>query len=170
MKRMIAVCATCGVGKSTVVDILAETDLDSSYVFLDSDNVGLNWHDYEDLPDGNIRFFEDCIAEAVIISQDKHIVFATCMNPNAFGEMTKNEQISETHFLNLICNDEVLTRRLKGRPKERMTHSDEFISGQIDYMNWFRNNSNLMDKVIDSSEQSIEETAEAVEGYIRALI
>ncbi len=170
MKRMIAICATCGVGKSTVVNNLAKSELKEDYVFLDSDNVGLNWNDYADLPNGNIRFFEDCIAEAVEISEDKHIIFATCMNPNAFNEMRKNKDISETLFINLVCTDKELTKRLKGRPKERMTHSDAFISEQIDYMNWFRNNSELMDRVIDSSNQSVAETAKEVEKYIMELL
>ena len=144
--------------------------MENDYVFLDSDNVGLSWHDYEELPDGNLRFFEDCIDQAIILSEDKYIILASCMNPIAFREMKPNNHITDTYFINLVCSDEELARRLKGRPLERMTHSDEFIKGQVDYMNWFRSNSKLMNKVVDSTNQTVEETTDIVKEHIKSLL
>lgn len=169
MKRLINIIATCGVGKSTVVNYLKDHSHSKEYVFLDSDAIGLNWHDYSEREHSGNLYFTDGLNIATELSKAKHIVIATCMNPMTYDEIKPIKGITETHFINLICSDDVLKQRLKGRPVERMTHSDEFIETQIEYMNWFRSNGHLMNLIIDSSKQSIAETALIVSHYLDQL-
>ncbi len=89
------------------------------------------------------------------------------MNPMDYHEkIGPIEGIEQTYFINLQCSDEALTMRLKGRPVERMTHTDEFIATQVEYMNWFRNNTHRMDLIIDNTELTVAETAERVDTFL----
>lgn len=170
MKKLVVLCATCGVGKTTVKDYLNTHSKTNSFVFFDTDEIGLNWHDYEDLEDANIKFAKAGLTIASEKAGDKNILWATCMNPMDYREkIAPISGIGETYFINLQCSDEALTTRLKGRPVERMTHTDEFIATQVEYMNWFRRNTYRMNLVIDSTELTIAETAEKVEAFLKSL-
>ncbi len=169
MKRFIALCAASGVGKSTTVERLNETPLSDNFLFCDNDNLGLNWHDFKDLEDGGHRYHEIGFDRAVEMSGDKDIVMATSFNPDSLDKLTMNKAITQILFLNLVCSDEVLAKRLKGRPVERGTHTDEFIATQVDFMNYFRRSTHLLDKVIDTSDQTAEETACAVAEYLESI-
>ncbi|ADL50818.1 AAA family ATPase [Clostridium cellulovorans] len=169
MKKLVILCATCGVGKSTVKDYLKEKSTLGTFVFYDSDDMGLNWHDYKDEPDGARKYNADCLKSANYRAKAKNILFFSCMNPLEYEEMPSIEGITKTYFINLQCSDEQLYKRLKGRPKERMTDSDEFIESQVEYMNWFRANPHHMDCVIDNTNLAVEETATLIENFIKKL-
>ncbi|MDO5435086.1 MAG: hypothetical protein Q4G19_01810 [Clostridia bacterium] len=63
MKLMI-ITGTCGAGKSTVRDHLAQHLDPARYACIDTDEVGINWWDYAGT-DHEERFSDDCLAEAV---------------------------------------------------------------------------------------------------------
>ncbi len=48
-----------------------------------------------------------------------------------------------------------------------MCGSDEFIQGQIQYNQWFRNNHNKFQFYIDNTELTVEETANTIAEYIK---
>lgn len=170
MKKLVVLCATCGVGKTTIKDYLNEYSKTNNFAFLDTDEIGLNWHEYKDLEDANIKFAKACLEVAIRKSGDKNILWATCMNPMDYHEkIAPVEGIGEAYFINLQCSNEALTARLKGRPVERMTHTDEFIATQIEYMDWFRRNTDRMDLVIDSTQLSIAETARQVDEFLKLM-
>ena len=169
MKNLVILCATCGVGKSTIKDYLNERSSLENFVFYDIDEMGLNWHDYKNEPTGETKYSEDCLKIANHRAGDKNILFACCMNPLGYEEFTSIGDIAKTYFLNIQCSDEELYKRLKGRPKERMTDNDEFIEVQIDYMNWFRTNTHRLDYVIDNTNLTVKETSELVENFLKTL-
>lgn len=169
MKNLVILCATCGVGKSTIKDYLNEKSSLDNFEFYDIDEMGLNWHDYKDKSSGGEKYSEDCLNIASHKAGDKNILFVCCTNPLSYEKFSPIEDISKTYFLNLQCSDEELYKRLKGRPKERMTDNDEFIEAQIDYMNWFRSNAHRMDYIIDSTNLTVKETAELVENFLKTI-
>lgn len=48
------------------------------------------------------------------------------------------KEIDRTFFIGMTCSDEEITKRLKARPAERKTDSDDFIKSQHEYSAWFK--------------------------------
>lgn len=169
MKKLVVICAACGVGKTTVIHALNESGLLEKYIGIDTDEVGVNWWDYEGT-EHESKFSDDCLAAAVKLSSDNNLVFSTCMNPlDFYGKVNVSEAITSTYFIALICSDEEIRNRLKARPKERMCGSDEFISGQIEYNAWFRKNANKFQLCVDNTGSTEEETAGEIAEFIKML-
>ena len=168
MKKMIALSGACGVGKSTLKDALGEL-ISDSFACIDTDEVGLNWWDYAGT-DRESEYNDDCIAEAVKMSGDKNLLFASCMNPIDFYSKVKiPQEITSVYFIGMTCSDKEITARLKARPAERMCGSDDFIANQIDYNDWFKLNSNKFQFYIDNTNMTVKETAEKIAEYINGF-
>ncbi len=45
---------------------------------------------------------------------------------------------ADVHYLALVCSDDVLASRLRGRPEWRQTHAPEYVSRQIAFNQWFK--------------------------------
>lgn len=96
MKKLVVLSAACGVGKSTIKDALNESNISDNYVCIDTDEVGINWWDYAGT-DNEDKFSDDCLAEAVRLSDDKNLIFVTCMNPYDFyGKVSIPKEITST--------------------------------------------------------------------------
>lgn len=81
MKTLIILCAPCGVGKSTMKDVLTERKNLPDFVCLDTDEIGIGWHNYSGTEKEN-QYYTDCLARTVEISGDKNIFFVSAgMNP-----------------------------------------------------------------------------------------
>lgn len=169
MKRLVVLSAACGVGKSTIKNSLNESNILDNYVCVDTDEVGINWWDYAGT--GNeARFSDDCLLEAVRMSNDKNLLFVTCMNPYDFyGVVNIPQSITSTFFIGMTCSDEEITRRLKARPEERMCGSDEFIAGQIQYNNWFKKNVGKFQFYIDNTDKTVNETAAEIATFVKSI-
>lgn len=168
MKNLIILCAACGVGKSTIKDALSEL-ISNNYACIDTDEVGLNWWNYAGT-ERESEYNDDCLAEAVKMSGDKNLLFASCMNPYDFyGKVRIPQDITATFFIAMTCSAEEITARLKARPAERMCGSNEFIATQIDYNDWFKSNSNKFQFYIDNTKLSIEETAKRIAEFINSI-
>ena len=169
MKKLIVLCAACGVGKSTINDALNKSNMLENYVCIDSDEVGINWWDYAGT-ENEAKFSDDCLAEAVKMSGDKNLFFATCMNPYDFyGVVNIPQDITSAFFIGMTCSDEEITKRLKARPEERMCGSDEFIAGQIQYNNWFKKNAGKFQFYIDNTGKTIDETVEEIVAFVKSI-
>jgi len=168
MKKLIVLCAACGVGKSTVREYLDRSGTLPEWACIDGDDI-INWWDYAGT-DREDRFYSDCLAEAVRLAGDRHLLLAACMNPfDFFGKVDVPPEIESTHFVALICSDEEVTARLKARPAERMCGSDEFIAGQIEYNSWFRKNAGKFQLCIDNTCQSVAQTADRIKDFIETI-
>ncbi len=166
MSNLIVLCSTCGVGKSTICEYLNEQNLLKDCACIDTDEVGINWWDYAGT-ENESKFSDDCIKEAVRMADGKNVLFVTCMNPYDFyGKVNIPSEISATYFIAMTCSDEEVAKRLKARPEERMCGSDEFIQGQIQYNQWFRNNHNKFQFYIDNTELTVDETAHRIADYV----
>ncbi len=169
MKTLVILSAACGVGKSTIKDTLNESNILDNYVCIDTDEVGINWWDYAGTKNES-KFSDDCLAEAVRMSNDKNLLFATCMNPlDFYGKISIPQCITSTFFIGMTCSDEEITLRLKARPKERMCGSDEFIAGQIQYNDWFKENAGKFQFYIDNTNKSVDETVEEIVTFIKGI-
>lgn len=69
----------------------------------------------------------------------------------------------------MTCSDDEITRRLRARPAERMCGSDEFIAGQIQYNNWFKENAGKFQLCIDNTDLTIDETVEEIARFARRI-
>ena len=122
MKTLIILCAPCGVGKSTMKDVLVERKQLPDFVCLDTDEIGIGWHNYSGTEKEN-QYYTDCLARTVEISGDKNIFFVSAgMNPQNFYNLVElPKAIDRTFFIGMTCSDEEITKRLKARPSERKT-------------------------------------------------
>ena len=169
MKRLVVLCAPCGVGKTTIKDFLGNNHLLENYACIDTDEVGINWWDYAGT-EREHKFSEDCLVEAVRISGDKDLLFASCMNPNDFySSVDIPNGISSTFFIAMVCSDAEITKRLKARPTERMCGSNEFIAGQIQYSNWFKANAGKFQLFVDNTDKTVSQTAAEIAEFIKSI-
>ncbi len=169
MKKLVVLSAACGVGKSTIKDSLNEINILGNWACIDTDEVGINWWDYAGTENG-ARFNDDCLAEAVRMSNNKNLLFVTCMNPYDFyGVVHIPQNITSTFFIGMTCSDEEITRRLKARPEERMCGSDEFIAGQILYNNWHKKNAGKFQFYIDNTDKTVEETVKEIVTFLKGI-
>lgn len=169
MKKLVVLSSACGVGKSTIKDALISSNLLVNWVCIDTDEVGINWWDYAGTGNES-QFSDDCLAEAVRMSNHKNLIFVTCMNPYDFyGTVHIPKDITSTFFIGMTCSDEEITKRLKARPAERMCGSDEFITGQIQYNAWFKKNAGKFQFYIDNTDQSVDETLEAIATFVKSI-
>ena len=169
MKKLVVLSAACGVGKSTIKEMLNKNNMLDNYSCIDSDEVGINWWDYSGT-ENESRFSDDCLTEAVRMSDNKNLFFVTCMNPYDFyGAVTIPQNITSTFFIGMSCSDEEITRRLKARPEERICGSDTFIAGQIQYNNWFRKNAGKFQFHIDNTDRTVQETAAEIAAFVKSI-
>jgi len=165
---LVILCAACGVGKTTVKDALERLRLTDFYC-ADTDQLGLSWRDYE----GTERapsFHDDCLAEAVRRAGERHLLFASCMNPIDFYQrVTLPEAVTAAYCIGMTCSPEEIRRRLLLRPAHWGCGSEAFIASQIDYNGWFRRNAGKFPLFIDNSAESPEETAERVASFLRRV-
>ena len=169
MKKVVVLCAACGIGKSTMKDFIEKNNLLPEWICLDTDDVGLNWWDYAGTDHEN-KYQSDSFAKAVELSGDKDLFFVTCMNPlNYYRDVEAVSAVTSTYFIGLVCSDEQVTARLKARPAERQCGSDEFIKTQIDYNNWFKRNAGKFQLFIDNTNQTYEETAKLICDFVKKV-
>ena len=167
--RLFIITGTCGAGKSTMKDRLAEILDSEQYVCVDSDETGLNWWDYAGT-DHESQYGADTLKEAFRRAGKKNLVFVTCMVPQDY--MTKTtvpEELESTYHIALWAPDRVIEQRLRARPKERGFTTDEAIRPHIEYNQWSGRNRGKYQLFINNEGQSEEETAKIIKEYITAL-
>lgn len=171
MKTLVILTAPCGVGKSTIREIIAERNQLPDFACIDTDAVGLNWHSYKGTDHEN-QYQTDCLKRAYEIAGDKNIFFVSAgMNPpNFYNLVDLPECIGQTFFIGMTCSDEEITKRLKARPAERRTDSDDFIKSQHEYSAWFKRSKGKFQLFIDNTNQTVEETAQIIENFVKRLV
>ena len=167
--KLFIITGTCGAGKSTIRDRLAEMIDPERYACVDSDETGLNWWDYAGT-DRESRYGADTLTEAFRMAGGRDLVFVTCMVLQDY--MTKTTvpgELQATYYIALGAPDEVIEQRLRARPKERGFTSDEAIWPHIEYNQWISRNRGKYQLFINNEAQSEEETAKIIAEYIKAL-
>ena len=167
--KLFIITGTCGAGKSTIKDQLAEMLDPERYACVDSDETGLNWWDYAGT-DRETLYGADTLKAAFRTAGGRDLVFVTCMAPQDY--MTKTtvpEELEATYYIALWAPDRVIEQRLRARPKERGFTSDEAIRPHIEYNQWIGKNRGKYQLFINNEAQSEEETAKIITEYIAAV-
>ena len=159
-----------GVGKSTVCLELAAKMKD--VVAMESDIL---WRVEFDQPETNYREYrETWLRVCKNISQaGKPVVLCGVGEPTQFEQCIERRYFSELHYLALICDDQILAERLGNRPTLHGSSKNEFIKEQVVFNRWLLNNAQNTKPpmtLLDTSEITVDETAEKVVRWIRSFI
>ncbi len=165
-QNLVILSAACGVGKSTIKNALNELGLLPDFACIDSDEVRLNWWNYQGTPREK-DYTADCLARALELAGGRHLLFGSCCAPtDFFARITLPANVAVT-YISMTCSDAEVRRRLLARPPERMCSDEAFIASQIDYNDWIRNHAELYDLSLDNTDMTVAETAEAVAAFVR---
>lgn len=90
--------------------------------------------------------------------------------PDQFETCFERRYFTRLYYLALVCDDALLTGRLKQRPLWRETGSDDFIERMLQFNRWLKEHASVSEPpmtVYDSSSRSVEETAREIAAWIR---
>jgi hypothetical protein len=168
---LMIVSGASGAGKSTVCNLLTGRVRDA--VLLDSDIL---WRPEFNKPEDNYRdFFETWLRMAKNIGQSGRpvVLFGAGIGvPSNLEGCIERRYFSGIHYLSLVCDDDRLAARLQQRPAWRQSSQQPFIEEQLRFNRWFRaynqNGGQPPITLIDTTQSTPEETAQAVTGWIGA--
>jgi hypothetical protein len=164
---LLLVSGASGAGKSSVCNAMVGT-IDQA-VLLDSDIL---WRREFDKPEDRYRdYFETWLRMAKNISQSGRPVVlfgAGAGVPENIEPCVERRYFSGTHYLALVCDDEVLEERLRARPAWRGCGEPGYIENHIRFNHWFKEGQNGSHPIalIDTTHASLEGTV----GQVRAWI
>ena len=160
---LLMVGGPSGSGKSTVCQRLVGK-LDQ-VVTLEADIL---WRADYDRPENRYRqFFEEWLRVCKNISQSGRPVLLLCAggNPENVEPCVEARYFSTIHYLALVCDDEELEERLRGRPTWRGSDDPAYIEVHIDYNRWFKETGSMGEpaiQLLDTSRSSVEVTVDQV--------
>ena len=167
--KLFIITGTCGAGKSTMKDAISARLDPTRYACVDSDETGLNWWDYAGT-EREGQYGADTLTEAFRIADGRNLIFVTCMAPHDYiTKATVPEELAATFYIALWARDQVIDRRLRARPKERGFTTDEAIRPHIEYNQWIGRNRGKYQLLIDTENQTPDETAEMITAFITGL-
>ena len=165
---LLLVSGPSAAGKSSVCNaMVGKID---QVVLLDSDIL---WRREFDTPEDHFRdYFETWLRMAKNISQSGRPVVlfgAGAGVPENIEPCLERRYFSDTHYLALVCDADVLVKRLKARPAWRGSGEQAFIEKQIQFNRWFKDQQNGSPPIslIDTTHASLEATVEQVKTWIR---
>jgi hypothetical protein len=91
--------------------------------------------------------------------------------PDNVEPCVERRYFTDVYYLALVCSGDALARRLRGRPEWRKTNTDEYVSRQITFNQWFQERHRDLAPpiaLLDTTHSSISSTAAAVAAWIRA--
>lgn len=168
---LLTVCGPSGAGKSTVCRLL--TGRLDRVLLLDADIL---WRPEFNTPEDSYRdFFETWLRLGKNINQSGRplvLLGAGCI-PDNIEPCVERRYFAALHCLALVCDDEILTTRLKQRPRWRASHDEKFVREQVRYNRWLREQSgrpNSSIQILDTTTDPVETTAERVAAWIRDVL
>jgi predicted kinase/DNA-directed RNA polymerase subunit RPC12/RpoP len=166
---LLIVSGASGAGKSSVCRAMLGKLQD--VVLLDSDIL---WRPEFNKPEDNYRdFFETWLRMAKNISQSGRpvVLFGAGMGvPENIEPCVERRYFSDIHYLALVCDDEILSQRLKSRPAWRGSGAQAFIDTHVQFNRWFKGgqSGDYPISLIDTTNVSLEATIEQVRSWIHA--
>jgi len=165
---LLIISGASGTGKSAVCQHLLGRV--TRAVLLDADIL---WRPEFNTPATNYRdFFETWLRVCKNISQSGRPValFGAGMGvPENIENCVERRYFSQTHYLALVCSDEMLLERLQQRPAWRGTCEPAYVEEQIRFNRWF--NAYVGQpaiKLLDTTRAPLEETTRQVAAWIEA--
>lgn len=162
---LFVVIGASGVGKSSACEILFKKETD--YIVLESDIL---WNDvYNGDPDDGYRAYREVwLTMCANISQiGMPCVLCGCGEPRHFEVCNARRYFTETHYMAVVCRDDVLVHRMKNL---RGITNEGWISSSQVYNQWLWNEGTQTTPpmtLIDNSDLTPEQTAEQIERWIR---
>jgi Shikimate kinase len=155
-----------GAGKTATSLALAAKAKD--FVVMESDIL---WRAEFNQPATDYRSYrETWLRVCKNISQaGKPVILCGAGVPAQFEQCTERRYFSTVHYLALICEDEVLTSRLRNRPAWRGSFTDEYIDEHLRFNRWLMNNGQDTQPpmtLVNTSEITVDESVAAVERWI----
>jgi hypothetical protein len=165
MLPLLLVAGASGAGKSSVCQaLLGKLE---NVILLDSDIL---WRKEFDTPENRYRdFFETWLQLAKNISQAGRpvVIFGAGMGVlENIEPCVERRYFSTVHYLALVCDDGVLSQRLKARPAWRGCGEPAFLDRQIQFNRWFKEQGNPFAFLIDTTDLTLERTADQASSWI----
>jgi hypothetical protein len=168
---LLLVGGPAGAGKSSVgASLLGEL---TEAVVIEAD---LLWRREFDTPDdGYNEYSRLWLRLAAHISQSGKPVSlfgAGFAVPHNTQPLPERRLFSAVHYLGLVCDDEVLTARLRARPSWRDT-TDELINEHVKFNHWLKEHAATAEPpvtLIDTTSAAVTETAALVADWIRERV
>ena len=166
MLPLFILIGASGTGKSTICLNLAGRDL--PVVPIESDIL---WRNEFDTPDTGYREYRELWLRLCknIALGGKPVLLCGCGEPSQYEECIERRYFKALHYLTLICDEDILVRRLKGRPSWRSTSGKEFMEAHVEYNRWLKENADKTTPpitVLDTSSSLVEETVEQVKEWL----
>ena len=166
---LLIVSGASGAGKTTICRNLLGKYQDA--VLLDADIL---WRPEFDRPkDGYRDFFETWLRVCKNISQSGRpvVLFGAGIGvPENMEPRVERRYFSELHYLALVCDDELLAERLRGRGEWRQSSDPAYIAEHAKFNRWFKENAGGTDPTMDLFDTTgvpVEETTAQVAAWIR---
>jgi hypothetical protein len=164
---LLIVSGASGAGKSTVCHILVGRL--TQVVILDSDIL---WRSEFNSPENNFAdFFDTCLRVCKNISQSGRPVALFGAGPGVPGNIeprVERRYFAAIHYLALVCDDQALAERLRGRPKWRGSGEAAYIEEHQRFNQWFKAYGSAQPpiRLLDTTDLDAETTANQVESWI----
>ncbi len=144
---LLLVCGPSGGGKTAVYrQLLGKVQ---TAVLLEGD---LLWRPAFDQPEDNYGdFYETWLRLAKNVNQSGRPVtlFNAGAIPANVEPCVERRYFSETHYLALVCDDDLLAARLRARPSWRESGGSVFIDQQVQFNHWLKENGATTSPAID---------------------
>jgi hypothetical protein len=165
----LSICGPSGGGKTAVLRALLGK-MDENVVLLEGD---LLWRPEFDRPEDSYRdYFETWLRLAKSINQSGRPVAlfnAGAIPPNV-EPCVERRYFSETSYLALVCDDDILAARLRARPSWRASGDPAFVTAQVQFNQWLKENARTttpLVELLDTTAAAEVETATAVARWLR---
>jgi shikimate kinase len=165
---LFVITGASGTGKSTVALGLAVAVRE--WRCLDADAL---WRPEYDHPEDGYQTFRSLAlrAASAISSARLPVVLLSGGTPEQFETSPERHTFGEVHYLALVCDDDVLIRRLKARPPWRMSAARGVIEQERSFNQWLREKGPHTVPpmtLVDTSDARESKTVQQVVAWIRA--
>ena len=157
------VTGAAGTGKTTIRRTLAgEVDA----VFLEDDGIADQACEFESEAAFNDYVLRLC--RDVAQSEVQPVLFTTGMGvPDNVENLVNRRYFAESHYLALVCEDEVQADRLHARPGWKDGGYWADVERQVEFNNWFKEHATEEGiQLLDTTDASVDETATAVSDWL----
>ncbi|HEX5417243.1 MAG TPA: AAA family ATPase [Chloroflexota bacterium] len=168
---LFVVTGASGAGKTTVA--LALPEQLPECVTLETDIL---WRPEFNKPDDDYHEFrETWLRLAKNVSQNgRPVVLCGTAAPGQFERCAEARYFSAIHCLALVCDDDVLVRRLRARPAWRQAGDEAFVERMLSFNAWLKARADAGEvpafqmSLLDTTCVDPSETVERVVGWVRA--